>query len=93
MLRHLLQLVARDEAVRSTELASALGVSAALVDSMLEELAQRGYLRLVAAGCTACARCPARAACLFGNAARVWVPTERATNSSGRVRAAEPTLT
>jgi DNA-binding GntR family transcriptional regulator len=93
MLRSLLQLVARGEAVRSAELASALGVSTALVDSMLEVLAQRGYLRLVAAGCTACARCPARAACLYGNAARVWVLTERARVSSGSVRAAEPGLT
>jgi DNA-binding GntR family transcriptional regulator len=93
MLRDLLRLVARGDAVRSTELASALGVSTVLVESMLEVLAQRGYLRLVAAGCSACARCPARAACLFGNAARVWVPTERARKSSGSARAAEPGLT
>jgi hypothetical protein len=45
-----------------------------MIEPMLDELAQRGYLRLLAPGyATACARCPARTACLYGNQARVWI--------------------
>jgi predicted ArsR family transcriptional regulator len=73
MLRRLLELVARTGTARSAELAGALGVSTAMIEPMLQELAQRGYLRPVAPGCTACASCPVRAACLFGSGARVWV--------------------
>jgi Mn-dependent DtxR family transcriptional regulator len=73
MLRRLLQLVARSGTACSVELARALGVSTALVESMLEQLTQRGYLRLLAPGrATACERCPARAACLYGKQARIW---------------------
>ena len=72
MFRQLLQLVARAGTARSTELARALGVSTAMVEPMLQDLVRRGYLRPVAPGCTACAACPVRAACLFGSAARVW---------------------
>ena len=73
MLRQLLQRVAEEGTARSTELARPVGVSTAVVEPMLQDLVQHGYLRLVAPGCaTACARCPVRAACLFGNAARVW---------------------
>lgn len=72
MVRQLLQLVARAGTASSAELARALGVSTAMIEAMLQELVRRGYLRPVAPGCTACATCPARAACLFGSAARVW---------------------
>ena len=84
MLRSLLQLVARGEAVRSTELASALGVSTALVDPMLEDLARRDYLRWVIPGrAAACERCPARFACLHSNRARVWALTAKGRASVG----------
>jgi hypothetical protein len=84
MLRSLLQLVARGDAVRSTELASALGVNTALVDPMLEDLAQRDYLRRVVPDCAAtCERCPARSACLHSNRARVWALTAKGRASLG----------
>ena len=83
MLRRLLELVARTGTARSTELARAMDVSTALVEPMLEELTQRGYLRLLSPGCAACARCPVRAACLFGNAARIWVLSVKGQRSTG----------
>jgi len=69
-----LQLAVRRATASSAELAHALGVSTALVEPMLEELAQRGYLRLFAPGhAQPCERCPARAACLYRSQAPVWV--------------------
>jgi predicted ArsR family transcriptional regulator len=84
MLRRLLELVANTGTARSTELARAMDVSTEVIEPMLQELARQGYLRLLAPGCaTACARCPVRAACLFGNAARVWVLSAKGQRSTG----------
>jgi Mn-dependent DtxR family transcriptional regulator len=73
VLRRLLQIAARAETVCSASLASELGVSEALVEAMLEDLAQRGYLRPVATGgASACEGCLERAACLRTRQARTW---------------------
>ncbi len=51
---------------------------------MLEDLARRGYLRRVVAGRgAACEHCPARAACLHSNRARVWALTAKGRASLG----------
>jgi Mn-dependent DtxR family transcriptional regulator len=69
-----MQLAARRGTARSAELARALGVSTALVEPMLEELARRGYLQPFAPGrARPCERCPARAACLYRSQVAVWV--------------------
>jgi hypothetical protein len=76
LLRRLLELVERKGTACGAELAPELGVGPALVESMLEELARRGYLRpLVPARSGGCAGCPARGACAHERAAGVWVLT------------------
>jgi DeoR/GlpR family transcriptional regulator of sugar metabolism len=73
MLRRLLELVASNGTARTAELASALGVSTALIESMLEELARRGYLRLLPGSAQPCERCPLRSGCLYSKRARIWI--------------------
>lgn len=73
MLRRLLRQMADSGTACSSELAQALGVSPALVETMIEELARRGYLRPFSAGRAApCERCPLRAACLYRGQPRLW---------------------
>ena len=68
-MRHL----AHEGTACSSELAYTLGVSPALVESLLEHLVRRGYLRLLVPGPAApCERCPLRAACLYRWQPRVW---------------------
>jgi len=84
MLKQLLELVAHSETVQSAELARKLGVSTALVESMLETLAQRGYVRLaVPGGSAACERCPAHTACLHGTQGRIWAVSAKGQESVG----------
>ena len=79
MLR-LLELVAEGGVHTYGDLARELGVGEALLRPMIEELAQRGYLRAVADGCgTQCAGCPLGNACALGGPARVWMLTEKGT--------------
>ena len=73
MLETLLRIIAAQGTERSAELARRLGVSHALMENMLEELARQGYLKAVVGECSVpCERCPLHAACLFRRQARIW---------------------
>jgi predicted ArsR family transcriptional regulator len=73
MLDDVLRIVAAQGAESTAGLARRLGVSNALMESMLEDLAERGYLEAVVENCSVpCERCPLRSACLFGRQGRIW---------------------
>jgi len=84
MLKKLLRLISVRGTARSTELASELGVSPVLVQEMLEELVQQGYLESVVPGCTkSCKRCPLRTACHFRRQPRIWALTSKGRQYQG----------
>lgn len=77
MLFQLLRVVHSMGAHSLKELAQQLDVSQELVESMIEELAQLGYLRPLAAKCgDECSHCPVGDTCAIGGLGRVWVLTE-----------------
>jgi DNA-binding Lrp family transcriptional regulator len=64
MLAQLLALLKEGGLHTTGELATELGASRDLVEAMLTELAQRGYLKRMAADCSAhCAACPLNGFC------------------------------
>jgi predicted ArsR family transcriptional regulator len=72
MLEDLLRRVAEKGTTSGAELARELGVSPALMQSLLEELDRQGYAQVMMAGCgRPCA------ACLYCNAPRVWTLTAK----------------
>ncbi|HXZ49428.1 MAG TPA: FeoC-like transcriptional regulator [Usitatibacter sp.] len=76
MLRRLLDLVGSRGTARAADLAPELGVSAALVESMLGELARQGYLRPLSRDEDACTGCAANAGCISCSRTRVWALVE-----------------
>jgi predicted ArsR family transcriptional regulator len=88
MIDQLLQLVAEGGVLSYDELAKRLSISRPLLEMMLEDLARRGYLRAVDAGCGGhCAGCaPARSGCCGGSIAgpaRLWTLTDKGANRVG----------
>jgi predicted ArsR family transcriptional regulator len=82
MLDRLLSLVGQGGVHSYTDLARQLDVSEELLEQMLQDLANMGYLRPVANGCEGqCAGCPLAGTCAIGGPARVWTLTEK-----GRLR-------
>ena len=78
MLQRLLDLVAEGGLRSYADLARELGVSEELVGQMIEDLAQRGYLRPVAGDCESrCTGCSLAKTCAIGGPARVWALTEK----------------
>ena len=78
MLEILLRMVAAKGTTHSVELTHRLGVSRALMENMLQELARQGYLKAVVDGCSVpCERCPLRTACRFERQARIWALAPR----------------
>ncbi|OQB27802.1 MAG: FeoC like transcriptional regulator [Chloroflexi bacterium ADurb.Bin180] len=78
LLTQLLGLVGSARVQRSQDLAAALGTSVELVDSMLQELVQAGYLEKIEVACpTTCGDCSERAVCQLGGRVKVWALTER----------------
>jgi len=73
LLEQLLALM-RQGGVRSiAEVAAALGTSPALVETMLEDLTQRGYLQPLETQCTQkCAGCALSGQCAITGGGRVW---------------------
>jgi len=82
VLKYLLKLL-NDGGVRSyRELAEALSVPESLLEVMIEDLAQRGYLRSVAKECNArCEGCHA-GVCAMGGGGKVWVLTEKGARAA-----------
>ena len=78
MLRQILRLAAGRGSMDIKALAVELGISPAMVEQMLEQLQQQGYLQSVVRGCsTPCERCPLRSACLYRRQPRVWSLTAK----------------
>ncbi len=63
MLRKVLQLLEQGGIHTVADLAAALDTSEALVEPMIESLAQRGYLIRLGDCSTPCATCPAQGLC------------------------------
>jgi predicted ArsR family transcriptional regulator len=73
LLEQLLALVRRSGVRSIGQVAEELGTSPALVETMLEDLARRGYLRPVETQCArACAGCAQACSCAVTAAGRVW---------------------
>jgi hypothetical protein len=86
MLVQLLQLMAAGQGSTAIpELAERLGVSAGLVEQMIEQLVHLGYLESVELGCgeSACRGCPQAGACATQIRARLWIVTERGRKLAG----------
>ncbi len=84
MLEKLLAMLRRGNVYSYADLARELGVSEALLEGMLENLARLGYLRLVSnppAGCEPagefCRKCAMKGACAVGGQGRVWTLTQK----------------
>jgi DNA-binding transcriptional MocR family regulator len=78
VLERLLRLAANRGTGSSRALARQLKVSSKLVERMLEELAERGYLQAVVQGCSiSCKRCSLRTACPDRHEPRVWMLTPK----------------
>lgn len=77
-MQRLLELVAQGGVHSYADLARELGVSQGLLGQMIEDLARRGYLRPVAAGCESqCTGCSLAETCAVGGPTRVWALTEK----------------
>ncbi len=77
MLQELLRLVYSDGVRDLRQLAQQLGVSQLLVESMLDELVRRGYVRpMDRSSHDVCASCPTASNCSSCHSARVWALTE-----------------
>ena len=73
LLEQLLALLRRGGILSLAEVAEELGTGPALVETMLEDLSRRGYLRPVEAQCArACAGCAQSCHCAVTGAGRVW---------------------
>ena len=86
MLHRLLDLLRAGETHRITDLAQELGTTSQLVELMLEELSQLGYVKRISSTCsTGCATCPMSGMCAAGgpledgSTGRVWVLSEKAS--------------
>lgn len=78
MLETLLRMIASKGTECSFVLARRLGVSHALMENMIDDLVQQGYLEAVVGGCSVpCERCPEHTACLFRGQARIWALTPK----------------
>lgn len=78
MLRELVRTIAEGQAHSQVELARRLGVSEGLLEQMLEDLAQMGYLIQVAGGCAEQrTACPLARICIAGQPRKAWVLTEK----------------
>lgn len=73
LLEQLLALVRRGGVRSIAEVAAELGTTPGLVETMLEHLTRRGYLRPLETSCTQrCAGCPMAGQCAVTGGGRVW---------------------
>ncbi len=77
MFRDLLAVLADGEAHTQASLAARLDVPPALVEQMVAQLVEAGYLEAAPQCHDACARCPMRAVCGVERKLRLWVLTEK----------------
>jgi predicted ArsR family transcriptional regulator len=82
VLDRLLVLLRSGETRRVADLARALDTSPALIETMLDDLCRRGYLRRVGDSCEdKCAACPASGLCAAGSSGQLWALTEKGLGS------------
>lgn len=79
MLKRLLQLVAECGVHSYTTLADQLGVSTALLEQILQDLARMGYVAPLGGACdtSQCHHCPLGGSCATDAQGNVWVLTEK----------------
>lgn len=83
MLERLLGVLAKGGAHSPAELGRELGVARGLVEQMIEDLAQRGYLRLALDDCgDRCTGCPLTGRCFPKGQGRLWALTEKGRAAS-----------
>ena len=77
MLYRLLQIACSAGVHSLNQLARQLDVSEALLESMIDRLAQMGCLKTLDGACAdSCCGCPMSSPCSIGSSGRVWVLTE-----------------
>jgi hypothetical protein len=77
MLYRLLQIACSAGVHSLNQLAQQLDVSQALLESMIDRLAQMGCLKTLDVACAdSCSGCPTGSSCRTGGLGRVWVLTE-----------------
>jgi hypothetical protein len=85
MLNALLKNLGLDRPHSVRELAHNLGVSRELVEAMLENLVQQGYLRRVDRPCShECADCPSAASCAAPQSGALWALTDAGRRATAR---------
>ncbi|MBN1484039.1 MAG: DNA-binding protein [Chloroflexia bacterium] len=73
MLELLLELLRQDQPRTVAELAQELQTTPAMVELMLEDLAQRGYLQEIGGNCQQrCQSCPLGGICAAAGARKIW---------------------
>jgi len=78
MLVEVLQLLAREKVFSKAELARRLEVSEEMIEQMLEELVQKGYLKTASISCEqSCSTCPMHDVCAVKGGDRLWVLTAK----------------
>ena len=89
MLEQLLRAIAGGHAFRPEDLAHQLDAPLALVEAMLENLEQMGYLLTLDAGCKrACADCSSGATCAIIGGGKIWSLSEKGALAAARLPAA-----
>lgn len=79
MLKRLLQLMAEGGAHSYATISDQLRVSTALLENMLQDLAQMGYIAPVGGACdmSQCHHCPLGGSCATDTQSKIWVLTEK----------------
>jgi Mn-dependent DtxR family transcriptional regulator len=81
MVDQLLQKLARGGTHSYADLTRALGVSEELLQQMIEDLAQMGYLKAMGDGCQAkCEGCHLAGICTVGGGGQVWSLTAKGSH-------------
>lgn len=78
MLQELLKLIEQGQQFSQVELAEKMGVNPFLLNSMLQQLVNMGYLEdLNCSDSDGCSGCPAKSACFTKTSSHLWSLTEK----------------
>ena len=94
MLIRLLQLIAEGGVHSYATLANQLGVSTSLLDQILRDLTQMGYIAPVGGACdkSLCHHCPLGGGCATDIQGNVWVLTAKGAQAAARKSGSAKTL-
>lgn len=76
MLESLLELLRSGGTRRLADMAGELQTTPEMVEAMLDQLTQMGYLRVIDSECSSCDGCSLAELCTSGASGRVWALTE-----------------